>query len=243
MGVSGGCSGDRVSVWGQCAILLLDGHSVLTKPLLMFIPPSLSPFLGPSLLPSPSLSSPSLSSPSLLSPLSPLPPFLSPSLPLLPSLSSPPLPSSLYNWVAIGPMVTSARTAISQKGSVAAHEDFSQKADNVSFFLSSPLPPVPPVSCVLRPSRVKKEADEFFPYLIPWFASVKIPGHSSPLPLLPPSHCHTLLTSLSYHFYILVPSLKTPFSPSSYALPLHLYPTLSFSPSPQPLPPSHPHSW
>ena len=58
---------------------------------------------------------------------------------ILPSPSSLPSPSLMqFTTIAIGPMVTSARTAISQKGSVAAQEDFSQKADNVSVF-SSPL--------------------------------------------------------------------------------------------------------
>ena len=102
-------------------ILLLDGYSIATKPIdiysSLYLPLPFLPLLS-SLFPS------HLSFPSSLFFIPFLPPLLPPFLSL--------------QLVAIGPMVTSARTAISQKGSVAAQEDFSQKADNVSVF-SSPV--------------------------------------------------------------------------------------------------------
>lgn len=112
--------------------------------------------------------------------------------------------------VAIAPMVTSARTAISQKGSVAAHEDFSQKADNVSSHIfpkpSHIHPHMHPHTYPFTPSHTSCHTLTYIPLPphthislhpthIPSFTLHTSPAHPHTHPLHTPlTHSHTPLT-------------------------------------------------
>lgn len=118
-------------------------------------------------------------------------------------------------------MVTSARTAISQKGSVAAHEDFSQKADNVSYLLSYYLSP-----CTLLPhtSHIFPKPSHIY---IPTCTLTHTPSHPHTHPATP-SHIspYPYTPHISPHSHSTLPLTHSHISPQT-PHPLH---TLTHTP-------------